>query len=164
MWSGRRPRTRLAEIFTEYCHAESFDALIEMLASGQGRIGPEAAPLVFRAAEEGDPAALELIEWAGSELGELAAAVIRQLNFEDMDFDVVLCGSMFDGGRRLIDPMQKVVLKSAPAAKFIRLKTPPVAGAVLLGMEAAGLTATPEIRSMLELSLRESTHKATESN
>src|SRR6266540_4080588 len=64
-WSKRGPMTALAEAFINH-------------------VGAEAAPLVFQVAEAGDPVARGLIHWAGCELGEIANAVIRQLEFENL--------------------------------------------------------------------------------
>jgi N-acetylglucosamine kinase-like BadF-type ATPase len=100
-------------------------------------------------AEEGDAVARELIHWAGCELGEMANAIIRQLEFENLAFDVVMTGSMFEGGPMLIDPMRKTIQSLAPKARIVRLTVPPVIGAVILGMEAANLRPTPSIRKTL---------------
>jgi N-acetylglucosamine kinase-like BadF-type ATPase len=108
---------------------------------------------VFRVAEEGDQIARDLICWAGTELGEIANAVIRQLEFENLSFDVVMTGSMFEGGNMLIEPMQKTIHKLAPKARFVRLTVPPVLGAVMLGIEASGENVTPEIRKTLNESI-----------
>ncbi len=104
-------------------------------------------------AQEGDESARHLISWAGTELGELANAVIRQLGFEDLGFDVVMTGSMFDGGEMLTDPMRRKIHELAPKARLVRLDVPPVTGAALLGMEAAGLQPTATIRNALRESL-----------
>lgn len=90
-----------------------------------------------------------LIKWAGNELGELANAVIRQLNFQSLEFEVVLVGSMFAGGQLLIEPMRERITQLAPGARLIKLKVPPVVGALLIGMQAGGLQPTPEIRENL---------------
>jgi len=117
------------------------------------RVGAEAARIVFRVAEEGDQAARDLIAWAGIELGEMANAVIRQLEFENLHFDVVMTGSMFDGGARLIEPMRETIQKLAPGARLVRLSAPPVTGAVMLGMEAAGVRVFAEVRRTMHESI-----------
>ena len=93
--------------------------------------------------------AIDLIRWAGNELGEMANTVIKQLNFQQVNFDLVLIGSMFDGGPLLTNAMKETVLAFAPKANFIRAAEPPVIGAVLLAMQKAGLNITPEIRANL---------------
>ena len=61
----------------------------------------------------------QLVRWAGCELGEMANAVIRQLNFEELEFEVALIGSMFKSGEILITPMRETVHAVAPKAKLI---------------------------------------------
>jgi N-acetylglucosamine kinase-like BadF-type ATPase len=146
-WSRRGPMTALADAFVRYAGAKDLEDLIRGYTTYEYPIGAEAAPLVFRVASEGDLVARELIRWAGVENGEMANAVIRQLGFEDLEFDVVLAGSMFEGGPMLIDPMRETIRKFAPRARLVRLTVPPVLGAVILGMEAAGLKASSSIRN-----------------
>jgi len=98
----------------------------------------------------------ELIHWAGYELGELATCVIRQLEFEALEFDVVLVGSMFDGGLLLIEPMRQTIHALAPGARLVRLTVPPVIGAVLLGMEQAGMQPGAAVRETLARSVTKS--------
>jgi N-acetylglucosamine kinase-like BadF-type ATPase len=148
-WSKRGPKTKLADALIEYVGAKDLDDLIRGYTTYEYRIGAEAAPIVFRVAQEGDQVARELVQWAGSELGEIANAVIRQLEFENLSFDVVMTGSMFEGGSMLIEPMRETIHKLAPKAHLVRLTNPPVLGAVMLGMEAAGLTITSSIRSTM---------------
>ena len=83
----------------------------------------------------------------------MANAVIRQLDFETLEFDVVMTGSMFDGGRLLIEPMRETIQKLAPGARLVRLRVPPVVGAVMLGMEANDFEITPEIRKNIHETL-----------
>jgi N-acetylglucosamine kinase-like BadF-type ATPase len=148
-WSKRGPMTRLADALVEYIGAKDLNDLIRGYTTHEYQIGAEAAPIVFRVAEEGDQVARELIYWAGCELGEMANAVIRQLEFENLAFDVVMTGSMFEGGAILIEPMRETIHKLASKARLVRLNTPPVLGAVMLGMEAGGLPVTREVRAAM---------------
>lgn len=152
-WSGRGPATSLTPAMVRHVGAKDLDDLIEGLCLDRYEIGADAAPLIFQAAAEGDGVALGLIDWAGRELGEMAKSVIRQLGFEKLEFDVVMVGSVFDGGAMLTQPMQNTIQAFAPGSRFIRLNAPPVIGAVLLGMEAAGHQVTAEIRRNLEESV-----------
>ena len=79
----------------------------------------------------------------------MANAVIRQLEFENLSFDVVMTGSMFEGGELLIVPMRETIHKLAPKARCVRLNAPPVLGAVMLGMETSGFEVTPAIRKTM---------------
>jgi N-acetylglucosamine kinase-like BadF-type ATPase len=163
-WTRRGPTTRLADALVEFVGAKDLEDLMRGYTTYEYQIGAEAAPLVFRVAEQGDPVARDLIQWGGRELGEMANAVIRQLEFEHLEFDVVMTGSMFEGGPLLIEPMRETIQSLAPKARLVRLTVPPVLGAVLLGMEAADLKATSAIRktmadtvsSVRSISLRQS--------
>jgi N-acetylglucosamine kinase-like BadF-type ATPase len=148
-WTRRLPRTALADALVAYVGARDLEDLIRGYTMYEYHIGAEAARLVFRVAQEGDEAARNLLEWAGTEMGELANAVIRQLEFENLSFDVVMTGSMFDGGALLINPMRETIQKLAPKARLVRLKAPPVIGAVMLGMEADSFPVTAEIRKTM---------------
>ena len=148
-WTKRGPKTALADIFIKYCGAKNLEDLIEGYTEEHYQIGAETAPLVFQAAYDGDTVARELITWAGNELGEMANSIIRQLHFEKLKFDIVLSGSMFDGGNFLIDPMRATIQNIAPNARLVRLSVPPVLGAVLIGMEQGELAYNPAIRAKL---------------
>jgi N-acetylglucosamine kinase-like BadF-type ATPase len=153
-WSRRGPATSLTDLFMQRADAVSPEHLLEGVSQGELSLGPDAAPLVFQAADAGDAVAADCITWAGRELGSLAVGVIRQLGFEAPDFEVVLIGSMHNGGPRLFEPMAETIHAVAPGARFVRLTVPPVVGAVLLGMEVAGLDA-PALRPALVASTRE---------
>ncbi len=138
-WSRRGPHTQLSGALLRLTGAQNLDELIEGL--DLGRYEPEAdwAKMVFRVAYEGDEVARQVVIWAGHELGELACAVIRQLELQDEAVEVVQIGGLFDGGPLYTDAVHEVILQEAPRARFIRLGAPPVVGAVLLGAKAAGI-------------------------
>jgi N-acetylglucosamine kinase-like BadF-type ATPase len=152
-WTKRLPRTALADAIVAYVGAKDLEDLMRGYTTYEYKVGAAAARIVFQVAEEGDAIACDLICWAGTELGEMANAVIRQLEFENLAFDVVMTGSMFDGGTMLIKPMRETIHKVAPKARFVRLRVPPVLGAVMLGMEAGGLKVGPEIRQTIHESM-----------
>lgn len=149
-WTRRGPATHITPAFLERTGSASLVELLEGLATGRKFLGPEAALLVFQAAYGGDEVARGLVEWAGCELGELVNCVVRQLEFEALEFEVVMIGSMFEGGALLVDPMRRTIHAWAPGARLVRLSAPPVIGAVLLGMEAAGVQPSIELRQALK--------------
>jgi N-acetylglucosamine kinase-like BadF-type ATPase len=148
-WTGAGPQTALAEAFVKRKGVKDLAELLQELICLNIEMDAADAPLVFEVAKSGDPVALDIIRWAGSELGIMANAVIGQLQFEDVDFDMVLIGSMFDGSPLLAEEMKKVVHAKAPRANFIRLREPPVLGAVLLGMGLHDLERIAAVRSRL---------------
>jgi N-acetylglucosamine kinase-like BadF-type ATPase len=110
---------------------------------GEYFLGSDFAPVVYQTASQGDPVALSIIQWAGSELGHTAVAVIRQLGIGHEEFEVVLVGSLYEIGEMIIGPMRQVINAEAPKARLIRLSCPPVVGGVLLAMEQVGINPSP---------------------
>jgi N-acetylglucosamine kinase-like BadF-type ATPase len=140
-WSRRGPATRLTEAFIEVTGARGLDDLIEGLTQGRYELDADMAPIAFRVAAEGDAVAQEVVHWAGHALADLAIGVIRQVGIEALAFDVVLAGSFFNGSPVLAEVMREAIQAVASGARLVRLTAPPVAGAVLLGMEMGGLNA-----------------------
>jgi N-acetylglucosamine kinase-like BadF-type ATPase len=138
-WTWRAPPTRLAEAFVELTGTKDVRDLLEGLTTEGLRVGASAAPLVFQVAAEGDPVAQELIIWAGCELASMAIGVVRQLSLESLSFEVVLAGSFFNGSPVLAETMRETIHPIAPGASLVRLRVPPVVGAVVLGMEQGGV-------------------------
>jgi N-acetylglucosamine kinase-like BadF-type ATPase len=140
-WTRRGPPTQLTGAFAQLVGASDALDLLEGLGMGRYFIRASAAPLVFEVARRGDPIALDLVRWAGRELGDLAVGVIRQLQFQDEQFEVVLAGSFYKGSPLVAEELEKTVCQVAAGARLVRLDAPPVIGGALLGMELAGLAA-----------------------
>ncbi len=153
-WSRRGPATGLTPAFMKLVGAPSPASLLEGLSTDEYSIDGGVAPLVFEVAATGDPVALNLVRWAGRELGELVNGVVRQLEFHSLEFDVVMVGSVFKSGPLMIEPMRETIHTVAPKARLVRLTAPPVTGAVLLGMQTAGVD-TPPIHKQLLASAEE---------
>jgi N-acetylglucosamine kinase-like BadF-type ATPase len=149
-WSQRGPRTGLSKVFIDLTGARDLDDLIEGI--DLDRYHPDAswAPAVFQAASSGDAAAREAIAWAGRELGESACGVIRQLGIQGDAFEIVMAGSLFDGGDLFVDPLKATILRLASKAEFVRLTVPPAVGAAVLGVLAAGLDPAPMRQQMID--------------
>ncbi len=154
-WTRRGPPTRLTQAFIARVGASDATDLLEGVSQGRYNLDAGAAPLVFQVARDGDAVAREVITWAGQELGMLVISVVRQLSFQELDFEVVLIGSMFEGGALLTDPMRRTIHAEARGAKLVRLAAPPVVGGVVLGMQVAGIDAPARrerlIKSTVEL-------------
>jgi N-acetylglucosamine kinase-like BadF-type ATPase len=148
-WIRRSPATALSDVLLECTGARDLPDMFEGLMEDRYRLEPCAAPRIFDTAAKGDAAAKGLIDWAGTELGEMINAVARQLEFQGLEFDVVMIGSMFDAGPVLVDPMRRKVQSEAPRARFIRLACPPVVGAAILALERGGITVDGSIRTRL---------------
>lgn len=154
-WTQRGPATQLTPALLAYVGAKNLPDFIEGVMEQRYNLPPAAAPLVFQVAAAGDEVALGLVRWAGRELGELANCVIRQLDFQDLTFDVVQVGSMYAGSPLMTDVMRETIASFAPGARLVRLSAPPVTGAVLLGMECSGFVPSPDVRETLTISAAE---------
>lgn len=147
-WSKRGPETLLTQKFLNHLGVQDVMDIFEGLSRDRLSLGASASRLVFEASNEGDAVAQDVICWMGHELADLAIGVIRQLNFESLDFEVVLTGSLYKGSPLIESTMRETIHAIAPGARFVPLNAPPVVGAVLLGMEQDNLK-SPQVRAAL---------------
>jgi N-acetylglucosamine kinase-like BadF-type ATPase len=148
-WIKRVGPTALSDLMVRLSGMDTIDEFVEGFTERRIYLGAEHAPKIFELAQSGDAVAQDLVKWAADELAEMAKAVIRQLEFEKKEFDVVLLGGMYKAGPILIDPMRAAIQELAPAARLVRLEHPPVLGAVLLAMADADDEADPAVRNKL---------------
>ncbi len=155
-WDGRGHPTALTPRVLEALGAESEDVLLRQLYHREidtHRIN-DLVPLLFQTAEEGDPAARDLVVRMGDEVGRSACAIIRRLGLEETDVEVVLGGGVFKGtGSLLLATIESAVKCCAPCAQVVPLHRAPVLGAALLALEAVGLQITPQIHERLRSTL-----------
>ena len=96
------------------------------------------APLVSEAAQAGDPAAQAVVHAAGQALARLVRAVISRLQFDAGPVPVAPVGGAFEHVHRLRDEF-KAALAVVPSAQVRPPRLPPVFGALLLALVAAGV-------------------------
>ena len=138
MWTGRGPATQLADVLIKDCGARDLGELIEGLVAESYRLKASQAPLVVAAAEDGDKVAQEVLIWNAEELAQSVLAVARQLDLEGQPFDVVMSGHLFEDSEIYRIAFVESVKNGEPKAECILSKAPPVVGAVLLAIQAAG--------------------------
>lgn len=138
-WTQRGKATQLTDAFLATTGAKDVPDLLAGLMRSRYWLGAKDASLVFEVADKGDEVAVELVNWAGRELGELGKAVIRQLAIAEMTFDVVLSGSFYLGSPLIQQAMGEAIQQLAPKAQLVHLSAPPVIGAALLGAELDGV-------------------------
>ncbi len=147
-WVRRGPATALTPFFLQQTGAKDLDDLVEGMYLGKYDFDPAMTLLVFEIARKGDAQALEVIRWAGNELGMMAVSVVNQLDLQKESFDVVLIGSLYDGHPLMTESMRTTIQLIAPGARLVRLTVPPVVGGVVLAMQETGLDAR-KVRSNL---------------
>jgi N-acetylglucosamine kinase-like BadF-type ATPase len=106
---------------------------------GAGRLG-ELAPAVVRAAENGDAMAGELVTRLAEEVALMVVRALGDLGVTSAD--VVLGGGMLRDGRGpLFDQVIARLAEVAPATRPVAAVDPPVVGAALVALDAAGAPA-----------------------
>ncbi len=149
-WIKRAAPTALTKIFLEATGANDEMDLMEGLSNHRYHLFPFIAVEVINAARADDPAACEVMRWAGEELGWLAISVARQIDMENDEIEVVQSGTIFEAGGLIMQPMQDTILRHMPKAKLVRLEGPPVVGPLMLGMQMAGIDPYPLRKTLIE--------------
>ncbi|WP_370412848.1 N-acetylglucosamine kinase [Streptomyces fradiae] len=147
---GRGGPTELAHALPTHFGLPSMYALIEALHLG--RIPPERkhelTPVLFRTSAEGDPVARSLVDRLADEVVALASVALGRLGLLAEEAPVVLGGSVLAARHpRLDGRIAEVLAVKAPKARTVVVTAPPVLGAGLLALDAAG--APPEAAARL---------------
>jgi N-acetylglucosamine kinase-like BadF-type ATPase len=142
---GRGERTALERLVPEHFGLRSPGAVTRALyfeRLSERRLS-ELAPIVFRAAGDGDAVARSIVDRLADELVAMASALIRRLGLTKLDPDVVLAGGVFRTDDAAFHARLAARIQAlAPAARLVRLTASPVLGAALLGLDrlAGGTT------------------------
>ncbi len=150
---GIGPPTVLSERVLERLGERSVEDVLHRAT----RRGPERwrepkvlASTLLDAAEEGDPAAVQIVEEQGSALGRTAAAAARRVGIADAAFPLALTGGVFrHPGSLLAEAVVRAVRESAPGASPFRPTLEPAAGALLLAFDAAEITVSGSVEERL---------------
>lgn len=141
---GTGPPTELVSKFMRRFHVRSFHRIPGpvYLDTTPGSIG-SLAPLVVRAAREGDRVARSILQKAGEALAVQACAAIRRL---PAGASLVSCqGSAFGAGGLLLRPLRRSLKRIAPGARFAMPLLPPIGGAWLVALEMLELKPTRSV-------------------
>jgi N-acetylglucosamine kinase-like BadF-type ATPase len=138
-WSSRSPKTQITQLLMSYANVDTEDELIEGLATGKIQLSSNLAKDIIQLAVEGDGEAKKVVEFNAQELARNVNAVIRQLEFKEINFEVIMIGSVFNAGEIYTNPFKETILAFAPKAAFVPLLAPPVIGSILLAAETLGI-------------------------
>lgn len=108
------------------------------------------APLVTEAARQGDAVATQILADAGEALGELAVTVIERLSMTADSVPVVLTGGVKAARDLIVPSLSRRVLAVCPGARFPEPRYTPAIGAVILGLETAGVTVDQQVLERLD--------------
>jgi N-acetylglucosamine kinase-like BadF-type ATPase len=106
----------------------------------QGKIGEDdltgLAPLLLRAADEGDPVAMAVVSRLADEISVMAITAMRRLGLTSLATPVILGGGVITARNPLLmSGITAQLAEAAPAAEVRVIDVPPVAGAALLGLD-----------------------------
>jgi N-acetylglucosamine kinase-like BadF-type ATPase len=141
---GRGEPTVLAAIVCEHFASATVEAVgieVHYKWIPQSRLG-ELAPKVVAAAADGDAVARSLVDRLAGEIVQMARRAMRDLELRGAD--VVLGGGMLDSGEGLLYEM--VVARLPHGARPVVRPDPPVLGAALAALDAAGASAAAKAR------------------
>lgn len=150
---GRGPATALSDALPRHAGLTTMEELIE--AVHLGRLSEadcmELTPVLFAVAAEGDEVASDLVRRQAEEVVALAVAAMRRLEVLGEPIPVVLGGGVLTAGHaQLMDEIERRLADAAPLAEPRVVRTPPVVGAALLGLDRIG--ASIEVRARLRAS------------
>jgi len=135
---GRGPGTRLAGYLTGHFGVER----VEEVAIGihKGKIPDDdligLAPMLLRAADDGDPVARTVVSRLADEISAMAITAMRRLDLTALATPVVLGGGVITARNPLLmSGITRQLAEAAPAADVRVIDVPPVAGAALLGLD-----------------------------
>jgi len=140
-YDGRGPSTLLTKYVKRHLDLSIMEDIMDRVYVKRINVAEIAslAPLVVKAAKEGDKIALNILNSAAKELALAATAVIIKLRMEKDDFDVGTIGGVFKAGNLILEPVKNEILKVAPKARITTPKFEPVIGAVILALERLGV-------------------------
>ena len=154
---GIDPPTRLTDVVLKALAAADVDAVLHR----RTRRGPERwtepaslAPLLLETAEAGDATAAAIVRAHGAALGTYALAAARRVGATTSDFGVALAGGVFRHPATLLrEATFAAVRAGAPQARAVSPDLEPVAGALLLAFDAAGVDTEGDVAAALHATL-----------
>lgn len=146
-WDGRGEETIMTPALLERLNFETVEEMYHSYLDSNETVRRDIAKILFPAAEKNDKVALDILKYQGTELGLSARSVIKHLAMEEDEFDIVLAGSIVtrSGNDVIQNIIEEYAMELAPKAKIKALTVEPVVGALLLAMEARGLSVTNDI-------------------
>jgi N-acetylglucosamine kinase-like BadF-type ATPase len=111
------------------------------------------APVVLRAATDGDPVATGIAHRLADEVAAFATALLHRMNLVGSDAEIVFGGGILQSGNRIVhERIAEQIRELAPEAQLCTLQVPPVAGSLAsaLRLADAGESAITRARTFLQ--------------
>ncbi|WP_344440421.1 N-acetylglucosamine kinase [Kitasatospora nipponensis] len=153
---GRGPATTLAAAIARHFERPSARAVAEAVRLGTVTEADlhQIVPLLFAAADAGDPTARHLVVRQAEEIGAMACAALRRLGLLTEPTPLVLGGGVLAAGHpQLMQALDSYLTLHAPLAQPQVVTAPPIVGAALLGLDR--LHRSDDTRAAAEKRLRD---------
>ncbi len=141
---GRGRSTELLPAVREHFGVRSIADLIAQFHFGRRETDElrDLTPMVLRLASS-DAVAGTLVDRQAEEVVTMALTCLRRLDLLGVPVPVVLGGGVLrSGNQRLLNGIQAGLADGAPLARIVPVSAPPILGAALLTLEAAGAAAS----------------------
>jgi N-acetylglucosamine kinase-like BadF-type ATPase len=141
---GRGPATALVGAVCDHFGVASIAELIAQVHFGQRSLEQlrDLTPEVLRLGAS-DAVAGDLVDRQAEEVVTMALTCLRRLDLLEASVPVVLGGGVLQSGdERLLGGITSGLAVAAPLARTVPVASPPILGAVLLTLEAAGAPAS----------------------
>jgi len=147
---GRTSQSRLVEAVLEKLGAKGVNDVLSSIYGSENPVMTIASlsPIVVRLAEEGDEAAMRIVERATEGLASCVASVISRSSFS-RPVRVVLSGGVFEG-EGFLKAFRSKLMKLVPEADARLLELEPAVGALILAFKKAGLLNDEVLGNLLE--------------
>lgn len=149
-FDGRLPRTRLFRYITSELGVRDFYGLLEKIYTMEfsPMIIGGLAPLVSRAANEGDKVAITILRGAATELASMVITALRRLRLREAP--VYYTGGVFTAGEVFLRFFRSAIQRAYPSVTVEELKYQPAIGALYLALRQAGIEITEEVMKKVE--------------
>jgi N-acetylglucosamine kinase-like BadF-type ATPase len=146
---GRGRETVLTGYLTSHFGVEKVEEVT--LGIHKGKIGEDdltgLAPMLLRAADEGDPVAVTVVNRLAEEVSVMAITAMRRLGLAGLPTPVVFGGSVLTARNPLLmGGITRRLAEAAPDAIVRVIEVAPVAGAALLGLDHVHASPAAEAR------------------
>jgi N-acetylglucosamine kinase-like BadF-type ATPase len=154
---GIDPPTALTAAVLDFLGQPSIAEALHALTARNGA-RPKQARYVVRmlldVAERGDATARQIVCEHGAALGDYALVAARQVGIAALPFTLVLAGGVLRHPSALLaEALAGRVREAAPQVRVVRSSYEPAVGALLLALEAAGVSIDGAVMARLDASL-----------
>ena len=154
---GLAPQTKLTQLFLEFSGLKKpYDLLKESMVNSNAFLRSiiKLFPDILLIAEKGDEVTIKLLNDFADELCDYFIAGLKKMNMLEIEFDIVLAGSIFKGMQnRLVENIVKRLSETFPKGRIVNAKYEPVVGACVMGFLQHN-SFTQEVSDRLDRSAR----------